>query len=145
MITPPAFELRVLRPGDENLLARAAPDVFDGALSSHWAAQLLKQPHQHLGVALHGGVVVGMAMGLCVLHADKAPEYWVKELAVAATHRRSGLGRALLQQLFAQARALGCRQVLVITEQNNSAARALYASVGAKPQHEASVLFELDL
>jgi ribosomal protein S18 acetylase RimI-like enzyme len=137
--------IHILRPGDEALLARVAPDVFDGALSTHWLQQVLASPQQALAVALADGVVVGMALALLVHHPDKASALWLHELAVSATHQRSGFGRAMVRALMAHAAARGCRQLRVSTELSNVAAQALYRSLGARCVDDSFSVFLLDI
>jgi ribosomal protein S18 acetylase RimI-like enzyme len=57
------------------------------------------------------------------------------ELAVDEAHQRQGLGRALVEELAALARRRGCYGMWVITDQENAAARATYASTGADAEH----------
>lgn len=54
----------------------------------------------------------------------------VRHLAVAAEHRRCGLGRQLLEHAHEQARAQGARTARLNVRDDNPAARALYESVG---------------
>jgi ribosomal protein S18 acetylase RimI-like enzyme len=140
-LNAPSISIHILRAGDEALLAHCAPDVFDGAISEHWVRELLASPQQSLVVALEGGVVVGMALAVQVLHPDKASKLWLNELAVAATHRRSGIARRLVTALMQEAKTRGCRQLLVSTEQTNTAARNLYQSLGARCMDDGFCVF----
>ena len=74
--------------------------------------------------------VVSMASAVHYVHPDKPPEPWVNEIAVAPSYQTRGIGRQLLQTLFAHGHALGCSEVWVGTEKYNVAARRLYAAVG---------------
>jgi hypothetical protein len=67
-------EIRVLGAGDEAVLTRVAPDVFDHPINPSWAAEFLSDPRLHLVVALDKDTVVGFASGVHYLHPDKAPE-----------------------------------------------------------------------
>jgi len=139
------IEVRVLKPGEEGVLGRLARDVFDAPVDPQLAAEFVNDPRLHLAVALDDGVVVGMASGVHYVHPDKPAEFWVNEVGVAASHRRLGLGRALLDALFARARELGCRQAWVATEPGNEAARALYSSVGGEGSPAPFVMYEFSL
>jgi len=57
-------------------------------------------------------------------------ELHVFDLAVAASHRRLGLGRALVREALAWARELGLRAALLELRASNRAALALYRSCG---------------
>ena len=142
--TTQRFTIRVLGPGDAPVLDRVAPGVFDHEVDAHWTAEFFADPRHHLAVALDDGVVVGMASAVHYVHPDKEPELWVNEVGVAPTHQRQGIGRGLMRALFARARELGCREAWVLTEEDNSAARALYAAAGGEEAPVVMVSFRLD-
>jgi ribosomal protein S18 acetylase RimI-like enzyme len=54
----------------------------------------------------------------------------LEDLFVAPRARRSGLGRALVAETIARARMRGCRRIELDTAETNTAARALYESMG---------------
>jgi GNAT superfamily N-acetyltransferase len=54
----------------------------------------------------------------------------LEDLFVAPSARRGGLGRALVAATIERARARGCRRIELDTAETNTAARALYASMG---------------
>jgi ribosomal protein S18 acetylase RimI-like enzyme len=141
----PEIDIRILGADDAKILAHASPDVFDGIISPHWTQEFLADPRHHLAVALHDGVVVGMASAVHYVHPDKAPELWINEVGVAATHQRSGIARRLLDALFARGRALGCQKAWVATEVSNAPAQRLYASAGGKTAQEPFLMFDFDL
>ena len=138
-----SIDIRLLGPGDEGVLERVAEDVFDGPVVGRWARAFLDDARHHLVVALDDGVVVGMASAVDYVHPDKAPQLWINEVGVAPTHRRGGIGRALLDALLAHGRALGCTEAWLGTEEDNVAARRLYESAG--PEAEPFVLYSFPL
>lgn len=127
------------------MLANVAPDVFDGPINPTWCADFLADPRHHLAVALEGDTVVGMASGVHYVHPDKPPELWVNEVGVAPAHQKQGLGKVLMETLFAHARTLGCAEAWVLTEDDNTAARRLYARAGGTeaPEKPVYVTFSL--
>ena len=74
---------------------------------------------------------------------SSSPELWVNEVGVAPSHQRQGVGRALLEALFARARELGCREAWVLTDDANAAARGLYAAAGGEETPAVMVSFRL--
>ncbi|HEY2482065.1 MAG TPA: GNAT family N-acetyltransferase [Caulobacteraceae bacterium] len=124
------IDVRLLGPGDAQTLARVAADVFDNPVDPDLASAFLADPRHHIAVAIDDGLVVGFASGVHYVHPDKPPELWINEVGVAPTHRRRGLGRRALTALLAHGRSLGCVNAWVLTDQNNPAARALYAAAG---------------
>jgi aminoglycoside 6'-N-acetyltransferase I len=139
------IEVRVLRQGDEAVLDRVAPGVFDNAIDSCATAAYLADPRLHLAVAIDAGVVVGMASGVHYHHPDKPPELWVNEVGVAATHQGQGLGKAVLRALLRAGRDAGCREAWVLTERSNPPAMRLYASLGGVQAPEDQVMFSFAL
>jgi aminoglycoside 6'-N-acetyltransferase I len=137
--------IRLLGPDDAQVLERVAAGVFDNAVDPRWTAEFLNDHRHHLAVAIDGGEVVGMATAVHYVHPDKRPELWINEVGVSPTHRGRGIARALLEALFAQGRALGCRQASVGTDPANIAARRLYRAVGGVESAEHFIMVEFDL
>lgn len=137
------IDVRVLGPDDGVVLADVAPEVFDDAVNPAWAAAFLADPRHHLAVALVDGQVVGMASAVDYVHPDKPVELWINEVGVAPAYQRLGLGRRLLQALFAAGVARGCREAWVLTERGNAAARGLYAAVGGAEDDAVMFTFAL--
>jgi ribosomal protein S18 acetylase RimI-like enzyme len=141
----PSVEIRLLGPGDADVLARVAPEVFDNPIDARWTAEFLADARHHLAVALDDEVVVGMASAVHYVHPDKPPELWINEVGVAESHRRRGVGKRLLQALFARGRELGCDEAWVLTDQSNTGAQRLYASAGGHGPPEPALLFAFRL
>jgi ribosomal protein S18 acetylase RimI-like enzyme len=125
-----AIEIKVLQRGDDGILMNVAPEVFDNAIDPELTREFLEDPRHHISVAIDSGLVVGFASGVHYVHPDKRPELWINEIALAPTHRRRGLGKALLQALFEVGRAHKCTVAWVLTDRGNTAAMALYSSLG---------------
>ena len=135
----------MLEPDDGRVLDRVAPDVFDHAVDPRWTAEFLADPRHHLGVAIDGGTVVGMASGVHYVHPDKPPELWVNEVGVAPSHQGRGIGRRLLGALFDRARQRGCAEAWVLTGQDNTVARRLYAAAGGEEEDPPPVMVSFRL
>jgi DNA-binding MarR family transcriptional regulator len=101
-----AIGIRILGPADAAMLDKVAPDVFDHAIDPALMAEFLADPRHHLAVALAGGQVVGMASAVHYVHPDKPPELWINEVGVAPPYQRRGIGRQLLEALFAHGACL---------------------------------------
>jgi len=94
------------------------------AARANWVAQFL--PHTLFAVAETGeciGYVLGVPQGE---HGD------VVDLVVDSSHRRRGVGRALMAAIAVSLRAAGCREWQLIVRPDNAAALALYASFGLR-------------
>jgi ribosomal protein S18 acetylase RimI-like enzyme len=139
------IEIKLLGPGDEPMLSRLAPGVFDKDIDPALTREYLAEAHFHLAVAVESGVVVGMASAVDYVHPDKPRELWINEVGVAATHRGCGVATRLLRALFEHAQGLGCWQAWVLTNRSNAAAMRLYVSAGGLADADDTILFEFDL
>lgn len=140
-----SIEFKPLKAGDERVLARVAPDVFDNPLDERLTAEFLQDPRHHLAVAIEEGVVVGFASAIHYIHPDKPAELWVNEVGVAPTYRQRGVAKGLLDLLFGVGRRKGCRAAWVLTERLNVPAMRLYKSCGGREAADETVMFSFDL
>jgi ribosomal-protein-alanine N-acetyltransferase len=76
-------------------------------------------------VARAGHLLAGFACAYVV-----ADELMINDLAVETSYRRNGVGRSLLTELIDGGRNRGCRRATLEVRPSNSAARALYESLG---------------
>jgi ribosomal protein S18 acetylase RimI-like enzyme len=112
--------LRKLAAGDETVLANVAPGVFDEPIRPDLARRFLATPNYRIVVALDGDLVVGMVTGFTHFHPDKDEE------GVDDAYRRQGIGAQLMQAILSEARAMGCEEAWVGTENGNIEALGLY-------------------
>lgn len=140
-----AIEIRILNQGDRRALDQVAAGVFDNAVDPRLADEFLADPRHHIVVALEDGVIVGFASGVHYVHPDKAPELFINEVGIAPSHHRQGLGKAVVTSLLEVGRQLGCREAWVLTDRENTAAMALYASAGGEEAVDESIMFNFRL
>ncbi len=76
--------------------------------------------------AFEDGDLIGYA-GLAV---NLPYEAWVNNVAVRRDHQRRGIGRALVDELLAEARRRGARHILLEVAADNGPAQKLYSSYG---------------
>ncbi len=76
-------------------------------------------------VARDGGALVGAA--LCTTDGRRG---YLHHVAVARTHRRRGLGKALAERSLAALEAQGVRKAHLFVQRPNAAAAAFWAHVG---------------
>lgn len=141
------IEIRVLGRGDVGVLDRVDADVFDHAIDRDAAREFLADPRHHIVVAMDADVVVGFASGVHYVHPDKPiPELWINELGVASSHRRAGIAKRVMTALLDVARANGCGEAWVLTDRDNRAGMATYASLGGEeaPRDQVMFTFRLD-
>jgi ribosomal protein S18 acetylase RimI-like enzyme len=133
-VTVAGVEIRLLGPGDADVLRHVGIDVFDGPVDARWTSEFFSDARHHLAVAIDDGSVVGMVSAVNYVHPDKAPQLWINEIGVATTHRRRGIARLLLDAILAHGRTLGCTEAWLGTEESNEPARRLYRGAGGKAE-----------
>lgn len=124
------IEIRLLQASDADLFSSIAPGVFDENVSPERVQAFLADDRHHLVVAIDGGEIVGFVSAVDYVHPDKDRELWINEVGVATTHQRRGIGQRMLGAMLDHARAIGCLEAWVLTDDDNVAARKLYSSLG---------------
>ena len=138
-------QIRMLKAGEEAVFARIGPEVFDNPIEPALAREFLADPHHHIAVAVDDGVLVAFASGVDYIHPDKARELFVNEVGTSPSHRGQGLARKVVDLLLDHARAHGCKVAWVLTDIDNTAARALYRSAGGHELSHDTVHVEWEL
>ena len=105
-----AIEIKLLRHGDEAVLANVAPGVFDRGVDERLSKEFLGDPRHHLVVAIENGFVVGMASAVHYVHPDKRPQLWINEVGVSPAYRSRNIGKRLLAALLQVGRDLLCME-----------------------------------
>jgi len=124
-----AMTIRGLR-GGEGALIVAAGHLFDTPPDLATAERFLATPGHHLLMAFDDDAAAGFVSGVELTHPDKGTEMFLYELAVDEAFRRRGIGKALVEELIAIARAHGCYDMWVLTDHDNDAALATYRTTG---------------
>jgi len=99
-------------------------------------AKALEDADSALLVAETGGKVVGLALAIVERHTDDlidAPFLTVEYLETDAAFRGRGIGRALMHEVEAIAEARGITTLELLVWSCNTAAIALYESLGYSP------------
>ena len=82
-------------------------------------------------VRREGARVIAMASLLFTIStAEGGRAAWVEDVVVIPERRGQGIGEALMRDLVAAARALGCLRLTLLTDDDNSRAQRLYARAG---------------
>ncbi|HEY8392213.1 MAG TPA: ribosomal protein S18-alanine N-acetyltransferase [Capillibacterium sp.] len=92
---------------------------------SSFLYELLENERAYYCVAKAEGKVLGF-VGMWIIF----DEGHITNLAVASTHRRHGVGRALLQHLVTEAKIRGLRYLTLEVRASNYAAQRLYEEFG---------------
>lgn len=136
-------DIKHVGPGDATLFDRVAPDVFDEPVDRQRLAAYLAEPSHLMFVALRAGEIVGQCAAVIHRHPDKVTELYIDEVGVTPALQRQGIGRRMLDAMFALGASLGCGEAWVGTETDNVAARRLYERRGAEGEAFVMYLYEL--
>ena len=131
--------VRRLRAGDEQVLALIAADAADFDLPGRTtperplapgdAAAYLTEPSVLHWVAEDGEVVVGeLLCHLLLMPSDEGRELLLYSIGVRSSHRRRGVGAALLDEMRRWMRDARVPEVWVLAD--NTGAEAFYAASG---------------
>jgi aminoglycoside 3-N-acetyltransferase I len=110
--------IRRLGPEDEDVIRALAEDEAQTAL--------LADDRTVFVAAFEGETPIGFAFGYVLPRRHGRPTmFFVYEIEVDDRYRRQGVGRRLMEELL-----FGQEEAFVLTEADNEAAMALYASLG---------------
>jgi ribosomal protein S18 acetylase RimI-like enzyme len=103
----------------------------DASRSACWLGENLSTSGLRVFVAEDNERFVGFAITMEVPASLRLAHFWqIRDLFVLPTHRRLGVGRALLASVRAAAIASGALRLVLQTEDDNDAALRLYADSG---------------
>lgn len=125
----PILKIREARPADAEGLA----SLIEGANAKGLAARLsrLRKAGEPPLVADEGGNIVGAAAYHAIpLLQEEAPLGRISFLVVAPSHRRRGIGRALVEEAEARLADLGCARVEALAEIELGAAPDFFRRLG---------------
>ena len=131
-------EVRAFSDGDRRQVVALWNLVFPGAPAhkdpDENINQKLRLQRELFFVAVDGDRVLGTAMGGYDGHRG-----WVYRVAVHPSHRRRGIGAALMQRVEEALVALGCSKLNLQTGVGNEKALAFYESLGFKAEPRVSM------
>ena len=138
------MDIRILKPGDEDLLVRAVELADEGPLTRERAAAHLADPDLVNVVAVEDGAPVGFIYGH-VLRRYEATSFFIYSVDTAPSHQRRGYARAMLEALSAMGMAGRWDEMFVFTNAGNAPAMALYAAAGGvSPPPDDVVMFDFE-
>jgi ribosomal protein S18 acetylase RimI-like enzyme len=122
----PSIDYIQIHHENTDLLNRVAVDVFDEPIVPERLATYLENPANLLIVAVTNGVVIGQVAAVLHHHPDKPADLYIDEVGVTPEHQRRGIATRLMEEIVTWGKTLGCEEVWLGTEIDNTAARALY-------------------
>ena len=106
-------------------------EAADAFQSASWLDENLRRSHLRAFVAEDDARFVGFAITMDVPASLRLAHFWqIRDLFVLPTHRRLGVGRALLASVRAAAIQSNALRLVVQTEDENDPALDLYADSG---------------
>jgi len=137
-------DIRILQPGDEDLLIDAVLLTDEDCPTEESAAHLADKDLVCM-VALDAGEVVAFIYGH-ILRRFEATSLFIYSVDTTPTHQRQGIAKAMLEALADEGRAGRWEEMFVFTNAGNAPAMALYASAGGvRPPPDDVVMFDFYL
>jgi ribosomal protein S18 acetylase RimI-like enzyme len=128
-------ELRFRRPteADHAAIVNQVDDWWGGRALHHILPRLWFQHFNGTSWIVEdaGGRVVGFLVGF--ISPDHPDEAYIHMVGTSPNHRRSGLGRALYERFFDDARARGARRVRAVTWPGNRVSVGFHRAMGFAP------------
>ena len=135
------MKVLLLKPGDEELLARAEGAFNSDIPARERCAMLLREQSYVMVVAMtDDNDIMGRIYGN-VLHRYEASDLLLYEVDVLEVHQRKGVGRAMLEYLKTFCAGRGYGEMWVLTELDNDAGNALYKSAGGKLENSPTNMY----
>ena len=128
--------IRRLGPGDGETLRELDRRFKEHVVTPEAAEAFLAEPRH---VVLLAGGRDGFLLAYVLDRIDGRTAVFLYEVGVASDARRTGLGRALVEEAMRIGREAGAFEMYVLTEPENDAANGLYAATGA--ESETSVMW----
>ena len=102
-------------------------DIPESVTLSTWARFLDPVEPMHAALAMVGEQAVGLVHSIFHRSAwTTSDDCYLQDLFVAADGRGKGIGRALIEHVYADARSRGASRVYWLTHESNHNARQLY-------------------
>ena len=129
----PRFLIRQMTEAD----LQAVMDLEKASFKTPWSTELLRRELDHEWSTIllveeprpeGGQELLGLAI-FWIVH----DELHVLNVATAPQHRRRGVGRVVMEEALARARARGCSLATLEVRRSNEAAIQLYKSLGFRP------------
>jgi GNAT superfamily N-acetyltransferase len=106
-------------------------EVADAEQTAGWLEANIRSGRLEAFVAEDNGALIGFAITTAVPASLRLGHFWqIRDLFVAPSHRRLGVGRALLESVRAAAIDAGALRLVLQTEADNTPALRLYAESG---------------
>jgi ribosomal protein S18 acetylase RimI-like enzyme len=136
------MDIRVLQPGDEDLLVRAVAMIEETKLTPSRAAEHLADKTLIAVAAVEDGAPIGFVYGFALQRFEHT-DLLIYSVDVDEPHRRRGVARTMLERLKALCAERGWAGMWVLTNQNNTPALGLYESAGGiRPPPDDVVMFD---
>ena len=136
------ISVRRLGPGDHSVARTAARRFKHADISASEASTFLANPSNYLIVAEVTDEPAGFLLAYRLDRIDRPTgQLFVYEVAVAPSHRRQGVGTALMKFARGVVEREHLMEAFTLTNRDNAPAIALYSGTGAELEDDECMLF----
>ncbi|WP_155987917.1 GNAT family N-acetyltransferase [Gorillibacterium massiliense] len=127
---------------DLHLVLRMEQDFRSGFICVDNARQFLSNPSNWLFACIEDERIIGFAYGYELNRLnDIGNMLYIHEVGVLPEYQRQGIGREMLTRMKELCTLSGICRFFLFSQKSNTAACALYESVGGEASHEDDVAF----
>lgn len=108
-------------------------DIPEAVSATTWQRFLDPTEPMHAALAWRDGVAIGLVHWIFHRSCWTTGDYcYLQDLYVADDVRGGGVGRALIEHVYAEAQAAGASRVHWLTQEDNAQARLLYERIASR-------------
>jgi len=133
---------RKLTSHDLPLVLKMETDFRSGLISEENAREFLSHPMNWMFACIQNDQIIGFAYGYELNRLNNEGNMlYVHEVGVLERYHRQGIGRGLIDGIKSLCTDMGICRFFLFTQKSNSAACALYNSLGGEAAHKDDVTY----
>jgi len=130
---------------DLDLMKEAAGLLWEGVSCDDDLGVFLQNPYNYVYVGLIEGQVAGLSFAYRLDTFYSKPKLYLHAIDVLDDYQGRGMGRAIMERMFADGKQDGLEEVFLITQKSNEKAVALYDRCGGITCNQDDIVYDFNL